>query len=302
MARTKAQTIMIKEHKDNPVFGMLTALTAFFLFAVMNAFAKLLSEDFHVVEIAFWRNLLCIFPIVIYFYLTNQTDLMKPKKPRAVYARGALGALSLVVTFQAFILMPMADATAFVFTAALIAPVMAIFFLSEKVGPYRWAAIAIGFCGVLIMAQPTGDTNYLGIAFALSAAFIHAVMQVLLRHIGKADHPMTTVFYFVTIGCLLTAPFIPFVGHMPSAEDFLLLIPLAASGGIAQIMISNAFKYAEASVVSVFNYSGIVWATALGWFIFGDWPALQIWIGAAIVISCNLFIFWRERQIQKKSY
>lgn len=289
-------------HIDRPVFGMLTGIAAFFLFAVMNATAKLLSaQGYHVVEIAFWRNLISFLPLFFYIHFAARKDLLKPKNPKAVYLRGAMGALSLVVTFNAFILMPMADATAFVFTAALMGPIMAFFFLKENVGPYRWAAILIGFCGVVYMAQPTGNTNYIGITFALSAAFLHASMQVLLRHIGRTDDPLTTVFYFMLLGALFTAPFIPFVGHLPRLEDLLLLIPLAASGGMAQIMISNALKYAEASVVGVFNYSGIVWATIFGWFLFGDWPVLQIWIGAAVVISCNLFIFWRERQLSQKT-
>ncbi len=288
-------------HIDRPVFGMLTGISAFFLFAVMNTCAKLLdTQGYHVIEIAFWRNIISFLPLMFYMHFAERKDLLKPKNPKAVFARGAMGALSLAVTFQAFILMPMADATAFVFTAALMAPVMAFFFLHEKVGPYRWAAILIGFCGVLYMAQPTGNTNYIGIGFALGAAFLHASMQVLLRHIGRTDDPLTTVFYFMFLGAILTAPFMPFIGHIPDFKDLWLLIPLAASGGMAQIMISNAFKYAEASVVSVFNYSGIIWATMFGWFIFGNWPALQIWIGAAIVISCNLFIFWRERRLSKK--
>ena len=291
----------LPEHKDNPVFGMIMALMAFGMFALMNSYAKLLDGiGYHVIEISFWRNLISFTPLLIYLIWTKQTHLMKPKRPVPIYLRGTIGVVSLIVTFSAFIHMPMADATAFVFTAALMAPVMAFFFLKEKIGIYRWSAILIGFCGVIIMAQPTGQTNYVGIAFGLSAAFMHAFMQVLLRHIGRADHPLTTVFYFMLIGAGITALFMPFVWHMPAPEDFFLLIPIGVSGGIAQIMVSNAFKYAPASIVSVFNYSGIVWATALGWFIWGDWPMVNIWIGAAIVISCNLFIFWREQRLQKK--
>ena len=268
---------------------------AFFMLAVMNVFAKLLSETHHVIEIAFYRNLIATIPFLIWIFIFGRLDILKiNSKPTAIGARSVIGTVSLVTTFAAFAAMPMADTTAFLFTASLFIPILGIFFLKEKVGPYRWAAVIIGFIGVIIMLSPTGNVNTLGIILALSAAFMHAVLQTILRHLGKYEKPETITFYFVLIGTIVAALPLPFVAVPPTMEEIPLLFAVGLTGALAQFLLSIAFGNAPAAVVTVFNYSGIIWATLFGWFIWNDWPTLPIWIGGGIVIASNIFMVWRE--------
>ncbi len=282
-------------HKDHPLFGMACAIGAFFMFAIMQTFAKILSETHHVAEIAFYRNAIAALPFLFIIFALKKRHITKiNSRPKTVVARAIIGTISLIVTFAAYAHLPMADATAFLFTSSLMIPILGIFFLSEKVGLYRWGAIIIGFIGVLIMLKPSGDVHYIGVMFALGAACLHAILHIILRSLGKTEKPETVTFYFVTIGALTAAIPFPFFYTPVSMENIPLLIGVGLSGVIAQFLVSTAYKNAEATIVTVFNYSGIIWATLFGWMIWNDWPALTIWIGGTIVIASNLFILWRE--------
>jgi len=291
---------MSNTHKDNPVLGMSAAIAAFFMFAVMQMFAKLLAENHHVIEIAFYRNLIGVLPFLFIIFMMGRKDILTiNSQPKAIMGRSVLGTISLIVTFAAFAAMPMADATAFIFTSSLFIPVLGIFLLVEKVGIYRWSAIIIGFIGVLVMLSPTGNVNFVGAGLALSAASMHAILQIVLRKLGKTEKPETVTFYFVLIGTILAAIPMPFIFTPPTLAEIPLILGVGLSGVLAQFLVSTAYKYAEAAIVTVFNYSGIIWATLLGWFIWGDWPAITIWIGGFIVISSNIFIIWRENRLRK---
>ncbi len=287
-------------HKDHPLLGMSCAIGAFFMFAVMQVFAKLLSETHHVAEIAFYRNLIGTLPFLIWIFMMGRRDILViNSQPKTILFRSILGTISLIVTFAAFAYLPMADTTAFLFTSSLMIPVLGIFFLGEKVGPYRWAAILIGFVGVLIMLRPSGEFHTLGVTLALTAACCHAVLQIILRKLGKSEKPETVTFYFVMIGTIAAALALPFVAVPPTLDEIPLLLGVGLSGVIAQFLVSTAYKNAEATIVTVFNYSGIIWATLFGWMIWNDWPAITIFIGGGVVIASNLFILWREGRAGK---
>jgi drug/metabolite transporter (DMT)-like permease len=282
-------------HKEHVVRGMAAALGAFFMFTVMNVFAKLLSAQHSVIEIAFYRNLIACLPFLfMVFVLGRREILVIQSKPSLVGLRAVLGAVSLVTTFAAFSLMPMAETTVLLFTASLFIPVLGVFFLGEKVGPWRWAAVVIGFMGVVIMARPGGNVHMLGVTVALAAALMHATLQIVLRYLSRYESPETVTFYFMVIGTLVTALPLPFVAVTPTLAEVPLLFGVGLSGALAQWLLSNAFRNAPAAIVTVFNYSGIVWATVFGWLIWNDWPLPQVLVGAAIVIASNVLIIWRE--------
>jgi len=277
------------------VRGMIAAMGAFFMFTVMNVFAKLLSANHSVIEIAFYRNLIACMPFLFIVFVLGKRDILVIRsQPVAVGFRAVIGAISLVMTFAAYSLMPMAETTVLLFTASLFIPVLGVFFLKESVGPYRWAAVAIGFVGVVIMAGPTGNVSELGVAVALIAALMHATLQIVLRYLGRFERPETVTFYFVVIGTLVTALPLPFVAVSPTLSEVPLLFGVGLSGAAAQWLLSTAFRNAPAAIVTVFNYSSIVWATLFGWLIWNDWPLPAVLGGAAIIIASNALVIWRE--------
>jgi drug/metabolite transporter (DMT)-like permease len=248
-----------------------------------------------VIEIAFYRNLIGSIPfLIIIFGFGRKEILVLRSKPTLVGLRALFGAVSLTLTFAAFSLMPMADATALLFTSSLFIPFLALLLLKESVGPWRWSAVLFGFIGVLFMARPGGDVNTLGVAIALSAAFIQAMMAIMLRYLGRFESPETVSFYFMVVGTVITALPLPFIAVQPGVEEIPLLFGVGLTGAGAQWLLSLAFKHAKAAVVTVFNYSSIVWSTLFGWLIWNDWPLPGVFIGASIVIAANLVIVWRE--------
>ncbi len=285
---------------DSPLLGMASAAAAFGMLSVMSLFAKLLSAHHNVTEIAFWRNVIALVPFIALVAFSRRDLLTIRSKPRILVIRSLVGTLSIMFLFGAFSLLPMANATALIFTSSLFVPVLGFFFLGEQVGPYRWSAIVVGFIGVICVAQPGGDWNMLGVALGLTAGFFNAILGTLLRLLGRTERPETMTFYFLLIGALILAPIMPFIGTLPRQDEIGLLFGLGVSGALMQYLLSMAFKYAPAALATVFNYTQIIWATLFGWAVFGDWPAVNILIGAAIIIGSSIIVILRERYLARK--
>jgi drug/metabolite transporter (DMT)-like permease len=289
-------------HADRVLLGMAASAASVLMLNTMNMFAKLLSADHYAIEIAFYRNAIAVMPFAFYIFLCGRRDLLKVySRPNALIIRSLIGTASLLATFKAFNFLPMADAQALFFTSSLFIPVLGYFFLKEHVGPYRWSAVIIGFLGMLIIVQPTGDVNLAGVGFALTAALMHACLGTLLRVLGKTERPETVTFYFLLIGTVITALAMPFVGTTPKLAEIPYLIGAGLSGAAAQMLLSVAYKYAPAALVTIFNYTGIIWATVYGWSIWGDWPGQAVWIGAGIIIASSIFIVYREQKLARRA-
>ena len=291
-----------KPHKESSVLGMAAAMGAFLMFAIMNVFAKMLSENHSVIEIAFYRNLVASMPFLIMIFVFGRKEILVLKtKPVLVGVRAVIGTLSLMTTFAAFSLMPLADTTALLFTSSLFIPVLGVIILKESVGPYRWAAVIIGFIGVIIMAQPSGQMYTFGIMVAIGAALMHAVLQIILRYLGRFESPETISFYFFVIGTLVTALPLPFIAVKPAFSEIPLLLGVGLSGAAAQWLLSTAYRNAQAAIVTVFNYSSIFWAMLFGWMIWNEFPLPTVMTGAAVVIASNILMIWRESRSHRIS-
>jgi drug/metabolite transporter (DMT)-like permease len=289
-------------HHEHVALGMTAAMGAFLMFTIMNMFAKLLSENHSVIEIAFYRNIIACVPFLIMVFAFGRREILIIRsKPSLLGIRAVIGTISLVTTFFAYSLMPMAETTALLFTASLFIPVLGVIFLKESVGPYRWSAVVIGLIGVLIMSHPSGDMNTLGIVVALCAAVLHATLQIILRYLGRFESPETISFYFFVIGVFLTALPLPFIAVRPTMSEIPLIIGIGLSGAAAQWLLSTAFRNARAAIVTVFNYSSIVWATLFGWMIWNEWPLPTVITGAVIVIASNILMIWRESRLGRIS-
>lgn len=284
-------------HTEHLLKGIGFALSAFFLFAVMSAAAKVLSETHHVAEIAFYRNAIFFIPLLLFMLSRQSPALFKTKKPKGVAFRAIIGAISLITTYGAFAQLPMADTTVLLFTSSLITPVIVHFALREHVGIYRWAAIVIGLCGVMLMAAPTGTVNPLGVGLALAAATMHAMMYATLRYL-KTEDSLTVTFYFILAGVLIPGLFfMPFVAApIQDLKEAGLFLLLGIAGGCAQLCLANAHRHAPASLVAPMNYTGLIWATLFDITIWAKVPGWPVFAGGAVIITSSLFIVYRENR------
>jgi len=287
---------------EHIALGMWAAAGAFPMFTIMNVFAKYLSANHSVIEIAFYRNLVACVPFLMAIFLFGRREILViQSKPRAIALRAVLGTVTLITTFVAYSLMPMAETAVLLFTASLFVPVLGVAILGERVGPYRWTAVLVGFVGVAIMVNPTGETNTLGVTLALCAALMQAFMSILLRHMSGHERPETITFYFFAIGTFVTGLALPFVATGPTLAEIPLFFGIGLSGAAAQWLYSTALKNTPLAVVAIFNYSSIVWAMLFGWLIWNDWPLPIVLAGSTVVIASNMLIVWRESRLAQSA-
>lgn len=286
------------KHRDIPLKGIAYAAAAYFLLAVMNMLAKILAENHHVIEIAFYRNLVSVLPFLAYILISRRFSLFRTSKPKALVARSVVGTASLITTFTAFTMLPMAETTVILFTTTLIIPALGFFFLKEQVGIHRWSAIIIGFVGVLAIVGFNGFSgSWLGIGVALAAAAMHSTLGLLLRFM-KTEDPVTVTFYFVLIGMVITGVFMPFIAKTPTQGEMALLLATGLAGGLAQFCLTNAMRNAPIAVTAPLNYTGLIWASGFDILIWHMVPGWPVFFGAAIVIGANLYVIYREHKKQ----
>lgn len=278
-----------------PLKGIAFACIAFFLFAAMSMFNKLLTDQHHAIEVVFYRNLLGFVALGGYLLATKKLHILKTNQPWLMSARVIVGTIGLFFTLAAVRALPMSYATTLFFVSTLIIPILAVAFLHEKIGLPRIAAIIVGFCGVLLVAQPSGHVALAGVLLALAAGTCHALIQTMLRAL-KRQPALTITFYFFVGGVVMPLVFMPFVAHMPTGQSALLLFMVGVTGCLGQLFLTMAFQHAPASVVSPFNYTGLIWAIVFDISIWGIMPDAVVLIGAALIIGASLFIAYRERR------
>jgi drug/metabolite transporter (DMT)-like permease len=289
-----------KPHTDKIFIGALFCLAAHFFFFIMGWSAKYLSQTHHVAEIAFYRNLIVLLPLLIFILIPKNRHYSKTTQPRWVAFRAIIGGISLVVTYSALSMLPMSYATVLFFTSTILTPIFAHFFLREHVGPHRWAAVAFGMVGVYIIAQPSGEFSTLGMGLALLAALLHASMFVTLRQL-KSQSPLTVTFYFMIGGTLIPGLAMPWIAQAIRMEEIWIFLVVAASGGMAQIFLANAYKFAPASVITPFAYSALIWSLAADFFYWKyELNLLPVLGGTALIMTAQGYILYREYKNKKR--
>jgi drug/metabolite transporter (DMT)-like permease len=263
----------------------------------MGALLKLASmEGLNAPELVFYRSLFSL-PVVLFWVLKRESlASLKPNRPLAHVWRSCLGLLSMGLTFQALILLPLADATAINFTAPIFATILSFLILREDVGLHRWGAVVLGFVGVLIVARPGGSSlPILGIAIALVGAVGQAGVTTTLRHLQRSENVAAIVFWFAIAGIVVGGLLMPFFGRLHGLTALALVVAGGLAGGIGQLLMTSSLR-APVSVVSPFDYLQIVAATIYGWLLFSDVPSLHTILGAALIASSGIYTALREHR------
>ncbi|GAA5059701.1 DMT family transporter [Erythrobacter westpacificensis] len=293
------------DSSDRPMLALLMRLAGVAGFALMAAFIKLASETgIHIAELLFWRQLVSI-PILLGWAVLagGIVQQLSTSRPKAHGVRALYGIVGMVLNFGGVILLPLAEATTLGFTAPMFAVILSIVLLRESVGVWRWSAVAAGFVGIVIIAQPGGGHLPLyGAAVALGGAFMIALISIQIRDLSRTETPLVIVFWFAAASVVATFPFMLFVHEPLSAHQWMLVIGIGLAGTWGQVMITSALRFGKVSSVIVMDYSSIIWATIYGWLFFGNLPPLTTWIGAPLVILAGLIISWREHVLARRAF
>ena len=276
--------------------GIALRVAAMFCMAGLAALVKWCSgRGVPVLEIIFFRNFFAFVPVLAYVWRTSGFAVLKTRRPLGHLTRSTMGLTGMVCGFTAVGLLPLTQSTALSFSAPLFMTALSALVLREPVGRHRWAAVAIGFVGVLIMVHPDPTQMVsVGTAFALVAAVGTAGAMTAIREIGRTEPGPTIVFYFTLAGAVLGLASLPFGWVIPDRATLALLVAAGLVGGVGQLFLTEALRRAPVAVVAPFDYTQLVWASLLGFLVWGETPKFATLVGAAVVAASGLYILYRE--------
>ncbi|HSG34807.1 MAG TPA: DMT family transporter [Sphingomonadaceae bacterium] len=292
----------VPRHQQRPYLALIVRLGAVGALGTMAMLIKLTNErgiDFF--EILFWRQFVSAPILLAWAWLTTGIAVLGTKRLKTHGVRAVYGMIGMVCNFGAVILLPLAEATTFNFTSAIWAVLLSVLILKEKVGIYRWAAVILGFAGVIIIAQPgSGHFPLYGAAVALGGAFMIALISIQIADLGRTEKSITIVFWFATLSTPVLALALPFVFQPHDLTGWLLLLGIGVTGTIGQLLLTAALRFGAVSSVIVMDYSMLFWATLYGWLIWDRFPPFSTWLGAPLIIGAGLVIAWREHRLHRE--
>jgi drug/metabolite transporter (DMT)-like permease len=282
------------DHAEHRAAGVLWMLATMFCFISLDTTMKFLLAAYPLVEVTWARFFFATF-FAAAIAGPNLPDALRSRAPILQTARSLILMVTTGVFNAGVKLLPLATATAIMFTTPILVTVLSIPILKEEVGMRRWIGVALGFLGALIVVRPGLGGLGFGALFLVIAALLNANYQLLTRKVRIHDQPITSLLYTAATGAIVTSALLPFDWQWPNASGWFLFALSGLMGCLGHLCLIQAFRRAPASVVAPFSYSSLVWASLYGWFIFAEWPDLWTWVGAALIIGSGLYIFHRER-------
>jgi drug/metabolite transporter (DMT)-like permease len=291
----------------SPLTGITLKVLSVAVFVGMSSCIKA-SGQLPAGQIVFFRSFFAIFPILMFLAFHGELhSALVTKRPLDHVLRGVVGVASMGLGFFGLTRLPLPEAITLNYAQPLLVVVFSALFLGESIRIYRWSAVFVGLIGVLIISWPKltlfsspaglSDQQAIGVAAALASAGISAVALLLVRNLVRTEKTATIVLCFsltASVGGLLTVPF-GWHGLTPQQVGF--LVAAGFCGGVAQILMTEAYRHAEASTVAPFEYTSMILGIIVGYLAFGDIPTIHTLIGGAIVVAAGIFIIWRERRL-----
>jgi drug/metabolite transporter (DMT)-like permease len=294
--------------------GAAYALAAVMCFSLNDVGIKFLSGGYALHQVVFIRALVALtvfFALVMPF--AGGLTVLRTRRPLVHMIRGLCVVAANMCLFLGLAALPIADATAIFFISPLVITVFSVIFLKEVVGPRRWAAIAVGFVGVLVIVKPGTAAFQAASLLPVAAAFLYATLHMLTRKIGGTESAPTMAVYIqltflvasLAIGLGLGDGRFAGSGHpsleflfrawdWPATADYPILIGLGISGLFGGLFISQAYRLSEAAFAAPFEYAAMPMAILWGVTVFGTWPDATAWIGIALIVGSGLYLLWRE--------
>jgi drug/metabolite transporter (DMT)-like permease len=279
---------------DHPARGIILMLTATAIFACMDAMSKYLAGVYAVPQILFIRFVIFVVFALVIARPRSIGAAFRSKYPVLQIVRSLVITVEVGVFILAFRYLPLADTHAIAGVAPLMVTALAIPFLGEQIGIRRWTAVGIGFLGLLVIIRPGFAEMQPTMLIPILGAFLWALYQILVRKVSD-DHAATSLFYMAVIGLAVTSMIVPFYWRWPEPFDWFLLVLLGGVASTGHFLMIKAFQHAPAAVLQPFQYAVLIWATGVGYVVFGDFPDAWTLFGGAIIVASGIYTFYRER-------
>ncbi|RYG91237.1 DMT family transporter [Loktanella sp. IMCC34160] len=290
----------------HPLRGILLKILSVCVFVGMASLIKTTAPRIPPGEAVFFRSFFAIPVIVVWLIWRHELSTgLRTANPMGHVWRGIVGTSAMGLGFAGLGLLPLPEVTAIGYAAPLLVVIFAAMFLGENVRAFRLTAVAIGLVGVLIVLSPRLSvktsaidvSETLGAVVVLGGAVFAALAQVFVRKLVQTERTATIVFWFSVTAATLSLITLPWGWVVPSALDAGLLIVAGILGGFGQILLTSSYRYADASLIAPFEYTSMLLALGVGYFIFDEVPTSVMLLGALLIIAAGVLIIWRERQL-----
>ena len=277
----------------------ILAICAGVAFLVFNdATAKLLIDRYDPAQIIFVLNLLALPMITVATLAFCGRSALRTSHPGVHALRGLLMVTGAYLYFRSLEFLPLAEATALVFSAPIFITALSVPLMGEAVGWRRWGAVLLGFAGVLIIVQPGGAAFQPASLLVVATAAVYALFMISARWIGR-DEGMWTMMFFVMLFPMIYAAPLAILRWVPvEMADMPMFLAIAVCGSLGITLIGQAFRLAPVAVVAPFDYTALIWAAALGWLIWGDVLSVSTVVGALVIITSGIVIVLRETRAE----
>ena len=262
-------------------------------FSIMDLIVKW-SEDYPVGQVLFFRGFFGIIPILFLIPRERYFDFYKTDRAFLHFKRCASGLIAIVAIFIALRNLPLATVVSITFAAPIFTTIMSIFFLSEKVGLFRWLAVLVGFIGILIISEPgLNSFNFYyiyPIIFCLGLSYV----AIAIRQLSSTE-PVWLIGLYFSFSIMILSFFTLYQGWiMPNLKDLFLLSMVGILGGLANLWLTQSYKFSEVSLVTPLKYLALIFAIFFGYIFWDEIPTAKTLVGAILVILSSIIIFRRE--------
>jgi drug/metabolite transporter (DMT)-like permease len=287
-------------HPDTPsnrLVGIGLMSITFLCFAILDCGAKWLVQTLPVLQVVWLRFLFHAMLSAALMAPKVGSGMLRTRRPKLQFLRAMFMPVMTGLNFWALQYLQLAETGAIQFSVPIIIALIAAPLLGERMGRARWAAIAVGFVGVLIIVRPGTQGFHPALLLCIINAILYALFNLMTRQLAAHDSPETTQFFSSVGATLVLTPFALSAWQVPpGALQWAVLVLIGISGGLGHYLLAVAHRYAPASVLAPFLYQQIVWMALLGYLVFGDVPDAAVAVGAAIVIASGSYLLWRERK------
>lgn len=290
-----------------PLRGILLKLISVMIFIVMASLIKTTAGAVPAGQTVFFRSFFAIPVIVVWLALRRELATgFRAASPMGHLWRGVIGTTAMGLGFAGLGYLPLPEVTAIGYAAPLLTVIFAAMFLGEEVRVFRIGAVALGMTGVMIVLSPrlsvlsadtAGHREAFGAMLVLGGAVFAALAQVFIRRLVQTEKTAAIVFWFSVTGSGLALLTLPFGWVVPTPLQTVPLVSAGVLGGLGQIFLTSSYREADASLVAPFDYASMIFALAIGYFVFAEVPTWTMLGGAALVILAGCLIIWRERQL-----
>ncbi|MFN4192450.1 MAG: DMT family transporter [Tabrizicola sp.] len=289
-----------------PLRGIALKLASVIVFIVMASLIKSTAQHVPAGQAVFFRSFFAI-PVIV-AWLAWRKELatgLKTVQPLGHVWRGVVGTMAMGLGFAGLGYLPLPEVTAIGYAAPLLTVIFAAMFLGEEVRVFRISAVVLGMVGVLIVLAPrlsidpetASVAEALGAMLVLGGAVFAALAQVFVRKLVMTEQTSAIVFWFSVTATVLSLVTLPFGWVWPTAGEAAILVGAGLLGGLGQILLTSSYREADASLVAPFDYASMIFALAIGYFVFAEIPTWPMLGGAALIVTAGILIIWRERKL-----